>query len=361
MTISPSVAQRLALLIAPGGPAFTQTAVQAFAEDLRVGAQKAQTIVRELTGLDAAVEAARGVFPMVLDRPGWAYGAAQSIDAMLELSNSSVKGFNSLTAGAALAAIARFVMGQYDPYTCAGGEEKWKNSAKRHGHQNVNQKSSGRILLNAPVIAQFCAQYDLDQRDLCTWVCVHEFTHAVQFHEAPWLKDYVLDHFVQILSDEKLGSEKEGDTFESDAMRELTAVMSLLEGHAEFVMNAVPVARMPGKNRIISAMESKRKEKNALMRALAKNLSLDKKAQQYKSGAQFVQKVHEIAGQEVFNRVWASSATVPTFEELSSPEAWIARVGAKSCAAEAASAVTSAGLDLAALPSEAENSNTVER
>ncbi len=367
MTISPSVARKLALLIAPGGPAFTQTAAQAFAEDLRMGAQKAQTIVRELTGLDAAVEAARGVSPVVLDRPGWAYGAAQSIDAMIELSNSSVKGFNSLTAGAALAAIARLVMGQYDPYTREGGAEKRENNAKRHGYQNanqkVNQKSSGRILLNAPVIAQFCTQYDLDQRDLCTWVCVHEFTHAVQFHEAPWLKDYVLDHFVQILSDEKLGSEKEGDIFESDAMRELTAVMSLLEGHAEFVMNAVPVARMPGKNRIISAMESKRKEKNALMRVLAKNLSLDKKAQQYKSGAQFVQKVHEIAGQEVFNRVWASSATVPTCEELSSPEAWIARVSAESCAAAAVSSVvsTDADLDLAALPSEAEYSTTLER
>lgn len=377
MTISPSVARKMALLIAPGGPAFTQTSAQAFAADLRSGAEKAQTIVRELTGLDAAAEVARDVSPVVLDRPGWAYSAAQSIDAMIELSHSSVRGFNSVTVGVALAAISRFVMGQYDPYTCAIREDEQENDAQLHGDVQRRgdgelcgrKKAPGRILLNAPVIAQFCAQYDLDQRDLCTWVCVHEFTHAVQYQEAPWLKDYVLDHFVRILGEEKTGDEKiggkkgsgaeEDDMFESDVMRELTAVMSLLEGHAEFVMNAVPVAYMPGKNRIISAMKSKRKEKNALMRALAKNLSLDKKAQQYKDGAQFVQKVHELAGQEVFNRVWASPATVPTFEELTSPEAWIARI-----TADAGDVIMPADLvasdDAAAATSEAETSSALE-
>ena len=274
MTISPSVARRFALLVAPGGPAFTQTSAQAFAADLHEGAERAHSIVSELTGLHAAAEAARDVPAIVLDRPGWAYGAAQSIGAMVTLSHSSVTGFNSVTVGACVAAIARFVMGQYDPYTsvaeqyeqgncralgeseevCSAGDVYDAGDLRSAGELREEGKSHGRILLNAPVIAQFCSQYDLDQRDLCTWVCVHEFTHAVQYHEAPWLKDYVLDHFVRIL-----GEGTENGSFESDVARELTAVMSLLEGHAEFVMNAVPVARMPGKNRIISAMENKRK------------------------------------------------------------------------------------------------------
>ena len=362
MTISPSIARRYALLIAPGGPAFTQTSAQAFAADLHEGAEKAHSIVSGLTGLHTAAEAARDVPAIVLDRPGWAYGAAQSIDAMVTLSHSSVTGFNSVTVGVCVAAIARFVMGQYDPYTgiaekyeqgkggvpgdsegvCAAGE------VCSAGEVHEQEKSHGRILLNAPVIAQFCSQYDLDQRDLCTWVCVHEFTHAVQYHEAPWLKDYVLDHFVRIL-----GEGAEDGSFESDEARELMAVMSLLEGHAEFVMNTVPVARMPGKNRIISAMDNKRKEKNAFMRVLAKNLSLDKKAQQYKDGAQFVKQVHELAGQEIFNRVWASPAAVPTVEELSSPEAWIARI-------TASGAVSTAG-DADATTSGTETSSSLER
>ena len=47
---------------------------------------------------------------------------------------------------------------------------------------------------------------------------------------------------------------------------------------------------------------------------------------QYRDGAKFVNAVVDQVGMSGFNRVWESTETLPTLEEITDPVAWVRRV-----------------------------------
>lgn len=351
MTIDPKIAWRFTAIIAPGGPAVTAHEARAYADQLHRAAMEAVPLVGEITGLEKEAQQASRVPVFVTDRPGWAYAAAQSLGAMAKAAAGEVSGLSSLTVGAGTAVLSRFILGQFDPYGLALAHSVGQQSARaaggRHSVRRANaQRASepahlGRLLLNAPNIAAFRARYDLDQRDVCLWVCVHELTHAVQYQAAPWLGQFVVDNFAQVLqwleqnpASEEVGSAGAGSAgaglealFAYEPFAQLNAVMSVLEGHAEYAMNAVNVARMPGKQRIISALDQRRHEQRPVRKKLSELFGLAKKAQQYQRGAAFTRAVIGAAGLSGFNLIWQDSQAMPTMAELRNPAAWLARMG----------------------------------
>ena len=302
MSVNPLWARHATALISPGGPAVTPEAAQAYAADLHRAAADALPLVAEITGLPAEAARAGQVPVIVVDRPGWAQAVAQQLAAMQELAGEKVPGLSSASVALGAAVLARMILGQFDPY--------WG--------------TDGRLILTAPNIAQFRQQYDLDQRDLCLWVCVHELTHAVQYQTAPWINEFIVSKFTQVLAE--IEGTQSDSFFTTGAMGELNAVMSVLEGHAQYAMNSVSVALMPGKQRIIAAMERKRNEKKLLQCKLAQLLSLDKKAAQYNEGEKFTRAVISEVGLAGFNRVWHDTESMPTFAELKNPQQWIKRM-----------------------------------
>jgi coenzyme F420 biosynthesis associated uncharacterized protein len=106
----------------------------------------------------------------------------------------------------------------------------------------------------------------------------------------------------------------------------LTAVMSLLEGHADFVMDGVGPSVIPTVETIRSKFTSRRQSGNPLDQLLKRLLGLDAKLRQYKDGAAFVRRVVERIGMEGFNRVWTGPNTLPTKNEIANPDAWVARL-----------------------------------
>jgi coenzyme F420 biosynthesis associated uncharacterized protein len=106
----------------------------------------------------------------------------------------------------------------------------------------------------------------------------------------------------------------------------LTAVMSLLEGHADFVMDGVGPSVIPTVDAIRSKFTSRRQSGNPLDQLLKKLLGLDAKLKQYKDGAAFVRRVVEQVGMEGFNRVWTGPNTLPTKNEIANPDAWVTRL-----------------------------------
>jgi coenzyme F420 biosynthesis associated uncharacterized protein len=107
----------------------------------------------------------------------------------------------------------------------------------------------------------------------------------------------------------------------------LTAVMTLLEGHATYVMDGVGPLVVPSVAEI-SREFGRRRSRTRLTpeTLLRKVLGLDAKMRQYRDGERFVRSVVDEAGIDGFNRVWTSPNTLPTRAEISDPAAWIRRV-----------------------------------
>src|SRR5699024_6694975 len=119
------------------------------------------------------------------------------------------------------------VLGQYEPY------------ASRNQPENTRP----RLLLVAPNIMTIRQELDLNPQDFQLWVSLHEVTHAAQFAQAPWLADHILDTATSFVMSKIAPSENlttaEQEEHAQQLESKITGVMSLLEGHANFIMDGV--------------------------------------------------------------------------------------------------------------------------
>jgi coenzyme F420 biosynthesis associated uncharacterized protein len=102
--------------------------------------------------------------------------------------------------------------------------------------------------------------------------------------------------------------------------------MSLLEGHADVVMDGVGPEVIPSVDAIRRKFDKRRKGVGTLDRVLRRVLGLDAKMAQYRDGAKFVRRVVKRAGMEQFNAVFAGPETLPSRAEIHDPDAWMQRV-----------------------------------
>ena len=233
-------------------------------------------------------------------------------------------------AGALLAFMSSKVLGQYD--LAPGG--------------------TPQLMLVAPNLVQVERELGVDPADFRLWVCMHEETHRVQFTAVPWLRDHMIERVRTLATDlvpdpeslqetlSRLGKQlpealKSGgagltDLIASPEQRaqlaEVTAVMSLLEGHADVVMDEVGPQIIPSVAQIRSKFNERRKGVGAFDRVLRRLLGLEAKMRQYRDGAVFVREVTDAVGTDGFNRIWESPETLPLPAEIETPSAWVARV-----------------------------------
>ena len=111
-----------------------------------------------------------------------------------------------------------------------------------------------------------------------------------------------------------------------EALAGLTAVMSLLEGHADVVMDEVGPQVIPTVSLIRERFTSRRAGRGAVDKLLRRLLGLDAKMRQYADGAKFVRGVVETVGMAGFNVVWSGPETLPLPAEIADPGAWVRRV-----------------------------------
>ena len=113
---------------------------------------------------------------------------------------------------------------------------------------------------------------------------------------------------------------------QKEILDRVTGVMSLLEGHADFVMDGVGPSVIPSVQTIRGKFDERRKGVGTLDRMLRRLLGLEAKMAQYRDGAIFVRAVVDKVGMEGFNAVWASAVHLPSLTEIHDPDAWVARV-----------------------------------
>jgi coenzyme F420 biosynthesis associated uncharacterized protein len=215
--------------------------------------------------------------------------------------------------------------------------------------------TGGRLLLVAPNIVATERKLGVDPADFRLWVCLHEMTHQLQFTAVPWLKPHLESEIAEFVAAtdlspdvlrerlqdllRSLGEAIRGDDGNSEGLMALikdprqravldrvTAVMSLVEGHAEYVMDGVGPDVVPTVATLRKRFAQRRKGRGPLDRVLRRLLGLEQKMKQYAEGRIFVGGVVDLVGMEGFNRVWEGPANLPRIEELTDPAAWVARV-----------------------------------
>ncbi len=338
-------------LIRPG-PDVSRDQAQQVVGELRESARAAEPYVRGYTSMDGGP----GTAPvMVVDRRGWVRANAdglrdlmapllvkiqQSRGAPGQVTSAIGSRLTGLEAGGLLAFLSNKVLGQFDPYHLG--------SVGPGGRQ-----VGGRLLLVAPNVVHVERELDVDPHDFRLWICLHEETHRVQFTAVPWLRQHILDQISTLIESadldpsrfaalireaaERVGRLARGETDVSilDALQtpeqkavieHLTAVMSLLEGHADVVMDGVG----PDVVRTVDAIRAKFQQRRAgagpLDQFFRRVLGLDAKLRQYRDGASFVRRVLDQVGMDGFNAIWADPASLPTKDEIADPRLWVGRI-----------------------------------
>ncbi|WP_316526891.1 zinc-dependent metalloprotease [Kitasatospora brasiliensis] len=365
-------------LVRPG-PEVSREEAAAVVAELRRHALAAEEHVRAFTGMRSSSLSQAAATPvLVVDRPGWVRanvaGFRTVVQPLVEKlqarrANSAAAGVfgavgekaTGIEVGALLAFLATKVLGQYETFAPAEPPLEAPDSPAAlfdKPRLGPDGPGPGRLLLVAPNIVHVERELDVDPSDFRLWVCLHEETHRTQFTAVPWLRDHIQSEVQAFLAEtdvdpgallERLrdaagafgglpGGGRESassgnllEIVQSPAQREilgrLTAVMSLLEGHADVVMDGVGPAVVPTVAEIREKFQQRRdRGANRLDLLLRRLLGMDAKLRQYQDGAVFVRGVVDRVGMEGFNRVWTSPNTLPTKEEIHDPAAWVARV-----------------------------------
>jgi coenzyme F420 biosynthesis associated uncharacterized protein len=337
------LAVRVGSRLAGDGPEVSRAEAAGIVEELRLGAEKSTPLVREFTLLEAE---ARTAPVLVVDRAGWIQANADGFatviapivaklqekkgppSAMTEAVGSRVTGAEL---GVMLGFLGNKVLGQFDPFHQAPG-------------------AAGRLLLVAPNIVQAERELSVDPHDFRLWVCLHEETHRVQFTAVPWMRDHLQSLMADIVGSVETdpgrllseGLSRVGDLVsgktdgslidllsspdQKKVIDQITGVMSLLEGHADVVMDGVGPEVIPSVAEIRAKFTKRRRGVGTLDRMLRRLLGLDQKMAQYRDGAEFVRQTIDTVGMEGFNAVFADPAHLPGKSEIHDPAAWVRRV-----------------------------------
>src|SRR5262249_33694089 len=103
-------------------------------------------------------------------------------------------------------------------------------------------------------------------------------------------------------------------------------VMTLVEGHGDYVMDAVGPAVVPSVEEIRAKFNARRTSGNRGEQVIRKILGIDLKMRQYQQGSSFVRAIVERVGMGSVNRVWTPPQTLPFKDEFTSPDRWLERM-----------------------------------
>jgi coenzyme F420 biosynthesis associated uncharacterized protein len=339
-----SVAQRVGEMLAgdPDGrahrPETSVNGVQSLAEQFaaRVSAYTGLALSERLPVIEA------------IDRPRWIEANIATMRPMLDPLTERVgqgsgplapamRSITQLLLGAQVGAVtgllSQRVLGQYDIAL-------------------LEPERPPRLLLLAPNLAAASHNLGLDHDQFSAWVAIHEVTHAVQFGGAPWLREHLAGLLRELIDGMQVGvglsralrvpgaSELRtlGERLRGGELLRLglgedrwalvermQATMSLIEGHAEHVMDAVGAEELPTIDRMRTAMNRRRRERGWPWRILERLLGLEMKLRQYEVGRTFCDSVVAQAGPGALTVAWSSAEMLPSTHELESPELWLAR------------------------------------
>jgi coenzyme F420 biosynthesis associated uncharacterized protein len=220
----------------------------------------------------------------------------------------------------------------------------------------VGAERAPRLLFVGENIERARAALDADRDTFLRWIALHEGTHVVQFECVDWLTGHVRELAGELiegavsdldagslgrLGRELLRSPRElvrallrGELARLLANPErraqldrLQATMSVIEGHAEHVMDAAAAELGDELTQLRDRLDQRRARRGGLSELVGRLLGFEAKLRQYELGKAFCDAVAEAGGPELLRAIWAAPEQLPNLAELEHPERWLERVG----------------------------------
>ncbi len=342
-----ALAGRVGRRVAGSDPLVNSYLSFSLVEDFSELTRQAEVLVAHHTGLRAPGVARAAV----LDRREWLDSNLASmrnlISPILQKVKPSPSGFSPLqqrvTAaeiGFLLGWISTRVLGQYDILV----PEESEDNPNRLGGDAVYYVGTNVLLLEK--------NFAFRPRDFRLWIAIHEVTHRAQFLGVPWMRSYYTGLVEQALGEidpdpralrAALGrvvtAIRQGQNPLTDGglaalfatpkqqeiMKKIQALMSLLEGHGNRVMNELGREHVAGQARMARVLDARRSRRGAAT-IFSQLIGLDAKMRQYEVGEAFVKAVETAAGPRALDSAWRGPEYLPTVAELTAPDLWLARV-----------------------------------
>jgi len=335
-------ARRVARLVAGRDPLADSYLGASLVDDFTVLTTEAEQLVGDFTGLRALAP----VEASVLDRRGWVDANIESMRRLLgpllerigeKLARSPVAPIGRHVAatemGALLGYLSQRVLGQYDLLT-------------------PDDPSGDAVYYVGPNVLALEKRFAFRPRDFRRWIALHEVTHREQFAGVPWLRDYffglvqeaisavepdaralvrALSHTVEELRNRRNPLDDGGlvgllaTPPQRDVLARVQSLMSLLEGHGNWVMSELGRRHVAGEERMARVLHQRR---NAVGMTgfVHRLLGLEQKMRQYEVGERFVRGVVDHAGVGAIDHAWRRPENLPTGDELRDPRSWLQRV-----------------------------------
>jgi coenzyme F420 biosynthesis associated uncharacterized protein len=352
-----AVAERVAVRVAGRSLPFVDSrASQRLVDDFAELTPTAEEIVGDATGLRSLEGPARAE---VTDRAGWIRANLRSFRRLLTplFERADADGRSPLARkmpeplaratrtvagtelGAVLGWMSTRVLGQYDLLLTEDGD------------------TPGDVVYYVgPNVVSLERRHGFAARDFRLWIAIHELTHRAQFTGVPWMRQHFLDLVDRGVSigvpdprsiaaalarmAREIGAGKNpiaesglvgvlATPEQAEVLRTIQALMSLLEGHGDVVMNRAAGDRIPGARQFAETLQARRDSARGVTKLLQQLIGMDAKMRQYREGEQFVESV-EARAPELFPLVWEHPKYLPSLDEVRDPASWIARVGGRS-------------------------------
>ena len=213
------------------------------------------------------------------------------------------------------------------------------------------ESAPGRLLFVDENIRRTAAALDVPLNPFRTWIALHETTHAFEFEAHPWLRPFLASRLerqmqslsidVSTLNRDALGrlgralhGAGTGDNWMEGLMtpdqrrefREIQAVMSLLEGFGDYIMDEVGRDLVPDVEVISARFHERRGQRTGFERAMMRLTGMDLKMEQYRKGEEFVAAIARARGAEALHALWSGPEALPSPQEIDQPSSWLARV-----------------------------------
>jgi coenzyme F420 biosynthesis associated uncharacterized protein len=352
-----TVAERVAVRVARrSAPELNTTETDRLCRDFAELTPVAEELVTATTGLASLEGSARAE---VTDRAGWIRANIASFRRLLTplFERAEAEGHalgrvlpgpvakaGRAAAGAELGAVLGWmstrVLGQYDLLFTEDAD------------------SPGDVVYYVgPNVVSLERRHGFPANEFRLWIAIHELTHRAQFTGVPWMRRYFLDLVDRAMSmatpDTKALAGALARTAneirahrnplaesglvgvlaspeQAKVLRQVQALMSLLEGHGDTVMNRAAADRIPGAKRFADTLQARRDSAGGIVKLIQQLIGMEAKLRQYREGELFVETVEREGGLDLFSLVWEDPQYLPNLEEVRDPALWLGRVGGRS-------------------------------
>jgi coenzyme F420 biosynthesis associated uncharacterized protein len=358
--IEPRIARMVARRFAGDAPHRDSYLMQRLQGDLDEAVPAAERLVAQVSGIAPPPPVRWGI----IDRAQWADAniagmtrllgpladrVGRRLDSLPAAARLGQTAAVSIEVGVLLGYISRRVLGQYDLLVPDSAAE----APKRFSRRALPAGDGAALYFVGPNIVETERKFGFAPKEFALWVALHEVTHRFQFDGVPWLRERFLSLVESYLQSVELDVRGLARRFASAASRllsgslppeernpvymlaseeqrqrldEIQALMAVVEGHGNFVMDSVGAEVLPTFERMRTVFEGRRSQTTRLQRAIHHAIGLEMKLRQYELGQRFCNEVVEQGGQDSLAKLWAEPANLPTMAELREPASWLSRV-----------------------------------